>query len=91
MTDLLPDHLFADPIWPALLGPHRHLAVGTGLACRYPADVAVFAALAEPTEVAISERISLAMERDHMRVIRAPVDNVSVIMGVSCRHDDDSL
>jgi predicted GNAT family acetyltransferase len=55
MTDLLPDHLFADPIWPALLGPHRHLAVGTGLACRYPADVAVFAALAEPTEVAMAQ------------------------------------
>ena len=43
MSDLMPDNLFADPIWPALHGPHRHLAIGTGLAGRYPADVAVFA------------------------------------------------
>jgi ribosomal protein S18 acetylase RimI-like enzyme len=55
MTDLLPDHLFADPIWPALHGPHRHLAIGTGLVCRYPADVAVFAATAEPTEAAMAQ------------------------------------
>jgi predicted GNAT family acetyltransferase len=59
MTDLLPDHLFADPIWPALHGPHRHLAIGGELACRYPADVAVFAALAEPTEAAMAQLRSL--------------------------------
>jgi GNAT superfamily N-acetyltransferase len=53
MTNLLPDHLFTDPIWPALHGPHRHLAIGGELACRYPADVAVFAAIAEPTEAAM--------------------------------------
>jgi GNAT superfamily N-acetyltransferase len=59
MSGLLPDNLFADPIWPALHGPHRHLAVGTGLACRYPADVAVFAALAEPTGAAMAQLRSL--------------------------------
>jgi len=55
MSDLMPVRLFADPIWPALHGPHRHLAIGTGLARRYPADVAVFAALAEPTEAAMAQ------------------------------------
>jgi ribosomal protein S18 acetylase RimI-like enzyme len=61
VTDLLPDHLFADPIWSALHGPHRHLAIGSELACRYPADVAVFAALAEPTEAAMAQlRLLLA-------------------------------
>jgi GNAT superfamily N-acetyltransferase len=61
MTDLLPDHLFANPIWSALHGPHRHLAIGGELACRYPADVAVFAALAEPTEAAMEQlRLLLA-------------------------------
>lgn len=59
MTDLLPDHLFADPIWSALHGPHRHLAIGGALACRYPADVAVFAALAEPTGTAMAQLRSL--------------------------------
>jgi predicted GNAT family acetyltransferase len=59
MTDLLPDHLFADPIWHALHGPHRHLAIGTGLARRYPADVAVFAAIAEQTGAAMAQLRSL--------------------------------
>jgi ribosomal protein S18 acetylase RimI-like enzyme len=61
MSGLLPDDLFVDPIWPALHGPHRHLAVGGELACRYPADVAVFAALAEQTEAAMAQlRLLLA-------------------------------
>jgi len=61
MSDLPPDNLFADPVWPALHGPHRHLAIGAGLACRYPADVAVFAAIAEPTEAAMAQlRLLLA-------------------------------
>jgi hypothetical protein len=34
VTDLLPDHLFADPIRSALHGPHRHLAIGGELAHR---------------------------------------------------------
>jgi ribosomal protein S18 acetylase RimI-like enzyme len=59
MTNLLPDTLFADPIWPALHGPHRHLAIDARLACRYPADVAVFAALAEPTGAAMAQLRSL--------------------------------
>jgi predicted GNAT family acetyltransferase len=59
MTDLLPDALFTNPIWHALHGPHRHLAMGTGSAWRYPADVAVFAAIAEPTGDALTQLRSL--------------------------------
>jgi GNAT superfamily N-acetyltransferase len=43
----LSDPRFLNPVWHALQGPHRHLAIGGGAACRYPADVAPFAAVAE--------------------------------------------
>jgi hypothetical protein len=41
----LSDPRFLNPVWHALHGPHRHLAIGSGAACRYPADVAPFAAI----------------------------------------------
>ena len=47
MTEL-PDALFLNPVWHALRGPHRHLAIDAGAACRYAADVAPFAAISEP-------------------------------------------
>lgn len=53
MTDLLPEHLFADPIRSALDTAHSHLAIGDLLARRYPADVAPFATLGEPSEAAM--------------------------------------
>jgi GNAT superfamily N-acetyltransferase len=43
----LTDPRFLNPVWHALRGPHRHLAIGGGAACRYPADVAPFAAVGE--------------------------------------------
>lgn len=46
-------------MWHALHGPHRHLAIGGGGACRYPADVAPFAAMAEPSAAAQRELHSL--------------------------------
>ena len=48
MNDL-PECLFANVVWQALHTKHRHFAVCAGDACRYPADVAPFAAVAEPT------------------------------------------
>jgi predicted GNAT family acetyltransferase len=53
MTELLPHRLFADPVRAALDSAHRHLAIGNGLARRYPADVAPFATLAQPPEAAM--------------------------------------
>ena len=41
----LTDTRFLNPVWHALHGPHRHLAIGSGAACRYAADVAPFAAM----------------------------------------------
>jgi ribosomal protein S18 acetylase RimI-like enzyme len=53
--DDLPTQLFTDPVWHALNTRHSHLAVIEGDARRYPVDVAPFAALAKPTELALWE------------------------------------
>jgi ribosomal protein S18 acetylase RimI-like enzyme len=57
--DDLPAELFTDPAWHALNTRHSHLAVIEGDARRYPVDVAPFAALAKPTELALWELHSL--------------------------------
>jgi predicted GNAT family acetyltransferase len=58
MNDL-PESLFANPAWHALQTKHQHFAVSAGDACRYPADVAPFAAVAAPTAVALKQLHSL--------------------------------
>ena len=57
--DNLPAELFTDPVWHALNTRHSHLAVIDGDARRYAVDVAPFAALAKPTELALWELHSL--------------------------------
>src|ERR1700759_3704858 len=57
--DALPEHLFTDPVWHALTSQHSHLAVINGDARRYCVEVAPFAALARPTELALWELHSL--------------------------------
>jgi ribosomal protein S18 acetylase RimI-like enzyme len=57
--DTLPADLFTDPAWHALTSQHSHLAVIEGDARRYPVNVAPFAALAKPTELAMWELHSL--------------------------------
>ncbi len=59
MTPDLPLELFGDPVWQALNTRHSHLAVIEGDARRYRPDVAPFAALAKPTELALWELHSL--------------------------------
>jgi len=49
----LPEDLFANAVWHALGTKHRHLAVSAGKARRYPADVAPFVAIEEPTRDAL--------------------------------------
>jgi ribosomal protein S18 acetylase RimI-like enzyme len=51
----LSESLFLNPVWHALHGPHRHLARIEGGACRYPADVAPFAAIDVPTTAAFAQ------------------------------------
>ena len=57
--DDLPTDLFTDPVWHALNTRHSHLAVIEGDARRYPVNVAPFATLAKPTELALWELHSL--------------------------------
>jgi predicted GNAT family acetyltransferase len=52
MNDL-PENLFANPVWHALQTKHRHFALSSGDATRYPADVAPFAAVATPSTTAL--------------------------------------
>jgi ribosomal protein S18 acetylase RimI-like enzyme len=59
MSELLPEALFLNPVWHALHGPHRHLARIQGGACRYPADVAPFAAINAPGTTALAQLRSL--------------------------------
>lgn len=55
----LPESFFLNPVWHALSGPHRHLARAEGSACRYPADVAPFAAIDAPSAAACAQLRSL--------------------------------
>ncbi|MGA2343556.1 MAG: GNAT family N-acetyltransferase [Steroidobacteraceae bacterium] len=68
MSDL-PESLFLNPVWHSLLGPHRHLSIDGGDACRYPADVTPFAALAEPSAAAVR----------HLRELLEPADPVWIV------------
>jgi GNAT superfamily N-acetyltransferase len=68
MTDL-PENLFASPVWNALHTKHRHFAVSTGDACRYPADVAPFAAVAAPTTRALLQLHSLLVPGESLWIV----------------------
>ena len=69
MKHELPLALFANPVWHALNGPHRHLAIVNGGACRYPADVSPFAAIAAPTGLAL----------DELRLLLTPAESVWIV------------
>jgi GNAT superfamily N-acetyltransferase len=68
MTDL-PESLFANPVWHALQTKHRHFALSRGEACRYPADVAPFAAVAMPSESALQSLHSLIAPGEYLWLI----------------------
>jgi ribosomal protein S18 acetylase RimI-like enzyme len=68
MTDL-PETLFANPVWHALQTRHRHFAISSGEACRYPADVAPFAAVATPSESALQSLYSLLAPGEYVWLI----------------------
>ena len=67
----LPQGLFRNPVWHSLRGPHRHMAIDGVHACRYPADVTPFAALAEPSAAALR----------HLRRLLTPADSVWIVDG----------
>jgi GNAT superfamily N-acetyltransferase len=68
MSDL-PENLFANPVWHALHTRHRHFAESAGDACRYPADVAPFAAVATPTASALQSLHSLLVPGEYVWLI----------------------
>ena len=64
-----PTHPFANPIWNALHSTHRHLALTASLAIKYPADVAPFAALAEPSLAALHDLHSLLLPNEATHIL----------------------
>jgi ribosomal protein S18 acetylase RimI-like enzyme len=66
-----PEGLFLNPVWHSLRGPHRHLAIDGVHACRYPAEVTPFAALAEPSAAALR----------HLERLLTPADSVWIVDG----------
>jgi GNAT superfamily N-acetyltransferase len=68
----LTDRRFLNPVWHALHGPHRALAIMEGAACRYPADVAPFAACGEPGDAAQRQLHSLLAVGESLWVADAP-------------------
>jgi GNAT superfamily N-acetyltransferase len=61
--------LLRNPVWHSLRTNHRHLAVCSGEACRYPVDVAPF--------VAVTRNDDDTME--HLRSLLTPQDSVYLI------------
>ncbi len=85
MNDL-PEKLFADPVWSALDGPHQSFRVAKGEACRYPADVAPFAAVASPTVSALADLRSLLEPDESVWVASAELPRL-VGLGIEARLD----
>jgi ribosomal protein S18 acetylase RimI-like enzyme len=69
MSDL-PEHLFADPVWNALHTGHRRFLTSNGEACRYPADVAPFAAVANPSVGALRQLQELMAQNETIWLVR---------------------
>jgi ribosomal protein S18 acetylase RimI-like enzyme len=65
----LPESLFLDPVWHALRGPHKHLAITAGDACRYPADVAPFASVIGPDAAALTELHPLLAAHESLWIV----------------------
>jgi ribosomal protein S18 acetylase RimI-like enzyme len=68
VTDL-PENLFANPVWHALQTKHRRFAISSGEACRYPADVAPFAAVATPSKSALQSLHTLLVPGEYVWLI----------------------
>jgi len=48
-------HVLDNPVWHALIGPHRAHALGRGLARHYPRDMTPFSAIVEPSDAAYAD------------------------------------
>lgn len=76
------------PIWSALAGPHKHLALGGALARRYPASIAPFAAMSEATAESLAELTSLIPAHGRVALFTvdkiAPPPNLEIQVAVEC-------
>jgi GNAT superfamily N-acetyltransferase len=86
VTDL-PENLFANPVWHALQTKHRRFAISSGEACRYPADVAPFAAVTTSSKNALQSLHSLLMPGESVWLIGESypsIPEVSCIANLEC-------
>jgi GNAT superfamily N-acetyltransferase len=87
MNDL-PESLFANPVWSALQTKHRHFAISAGEACRYPADVTPFAAVATPAVSALQSLHSLLAPDEYVWLVG---EKYPAIPELSCLGNLDCL
>jgi ribosomal protein S18 acetylase RimI-like enzyme len=79
----LPAARFLNPVWHALKGPHRHLAVEGGRASRYPADVAPFAAIEEPGPSAFEALRALLAPGESVWIVDEPPKTAGLLLEAS--------
>jgi GNAT superfamily N-acetyltransferase len=73
----LREGLFTNPIWQALQTHHRRFALSAGDACRYPADVAPFAAVAASTARALEQLSSLLEPEEVLSIVADPIPSTT--------------
>jgi predicted GNAT family acetyltransferase len=66
-----PTHPLDRPVWATLVGPHRHLAEGQGLARRYAEDVNLFADTLDDGPQAQSALVALVQPGQTIALLRA--------------------
>jgi GNAT superfamily N-acetyltransferase len=84
----LPENLFANPVLHALRTKHRHFAESSGDACRYPADVAPFAAVATPSIAALESLHSLLVPGEYVWIIGEHYPSIPIL---SCERNLECL
>lgn len=62
-------HALDNPVWSALTTTHSHLALGDGLARRYPRQVTTIAACSEPTPEAFAQLSRFVDERETVALL----------------------
>jgi predicted GNAT family acetyltransferase len=62
-------HPLDNPIWHALIGPHRSLAIRNGEAARYAVDVSLFAGLSAATTDALADLVPLVPPKDFVLLL----------------------
>jgi ribosomal protein S18 acetylase RimI-like enzyme len=67
---LMTINILDNPVWHALVGPHRLHATGHGAARHYPRDIAPFSGILEPTEQAYADLAAGLPARTEARLFR---------------------